>query len=201
MKKIVILFCIIVVCISVQASPTFPVSKKIKYWTSITDNGGNIIPIQGGSYGTYNPLYLDTLGSADTLVVIFPLHYPTLTQNGSNSANIPYSTNTFPYIVESWKSTGTHDTANVTVTYWQSLDGTVSANAVNYNWFQVTAGASPSAYSKTEAVRKIDQAYFETDFARTIVWFNARYLAIRYISATKSGFKMCPKVTLRNNVH
>ncbi len=210
MRKLIILALLVITC-AAQATD-LPRATRIKKWT---DPNGIKVSIQGGDYGIYNTTLADTLASQDTIFVVFPVYYPDRYAKVGQTLDIPFVENLNPYFNFKWQSGGVHDTVSVTVTYWQSLTGNITfTTGKGSDWFPVTYGTTSNApvgnlsgvtqslrlNTKSNSTNTLDPySVFEYDFARQLVWFNARFVGIRIIAGTKSGFKGIPVITLRNN--
>jgi hypothetical protein len=157
MKKIFILVFLTAFTASMFAQVP-KVATKVKSLAGLSANGLTI---------AVNPSYADTLKSTDTIF------YKTLV----NHSNIGY-----PYVSLLFKGVAGADTATVTVTFWQSVDGT-------HNWTQVLNTTSPTAWatSLTKAVQKAGG--MDIDFWRSVGWFQSTYLGVRLICGTSSSFK------------
>jgi hypothetical protein len=213
MKKYLVL--ILILGIACVAQAQFPYSQtKIKVCV------GNQSTVQGGNLAVYNKTYHDTLKTNDTLVVIIPCFYPNKTTGNVSSLDVPYSNNLYPEIIEYWKKAGTTDTI-VTVTFWQSLSGSVASTATTKTayladgtttsvvlpapllatsiWKQIKNTTTPTNYTVNETVTSAATA--EYDFYSGVFYFTGRYLAIRYIARAKSGFAYCPTFAIRMLAH
>lgn len=157
MKKIFASFLFITLSVVLFAQVP-KVTTKVKTLGAI--NPGVILPI--------NSSLTDTLKSTDTLFY---------------KVQINHSDVGYPYISLLLKGgiAGT-DTATVTVTFWQSVDGKT-------NWTQVLNTTSPTAWatSLTKAVQKAGG--MDIDFWRSIAWFRSQFLGIRLICGTSASEK------------
>jgi hypothetical protein len=178
MKNIFLIATLICFAFSTFAQlPT--VSSKIKTGYSVKQ----------GNFITLNPTLSDTLASGDTLFYV---------------VSIEHTNMVYPFIVEQWKKTSTADTI-VIATYWQSINGFTTAAQATSNsniatsWKQLNYGTSPGAYSRTVTVTSASTN--EIDFWQNIIWFQGRYLGIRYIARAKSGFKYIPQNIIKIPFH
>jgi hypothetical protein len=209
MKKILLLVSLLaLVCVAQAQLPRVAKAKTHSYsaYSSVTPYDA-LNPIYAGQWGSWNTLGTDSLKSNDTMVVVFPIFNPTFNTKEGNTLfpNICY-----PYITFDFES-GVTDTAtiaaNVTVTYWGSMTPdlvTATATTTNYHWFQLKYGNNTDVqrgvYAPTAlSVVKTSGVWFEHDFVGAQVFTPARYVAVRLISATKSGFVKKPIIKLRNN--
>ncbi len=154
MKKILVSLLLL---ISVTAFCQLPkIATKVKNLGAIT--AGVIQPI--------NAAYADTLKSADT--VFYKLV-------------VNHSRVVFPYVSLNVKATAGADTSVITVTFWQSVDGT--------RWSQVLNTASPTPWATTISKANQKAGNVDIDFWRSIGWFQSQYLGIRLIATSVSGYK------------
>ena len=159
---------IIAIVLSVNVFAQMPRASKIK----------SLKAVNQGEFVNFNPSLSDTMSSADTLVY---------------KVSLTHTNQIVPYIIQKVKRLDS--TANVTITFWESVD--------NSTWYAIQAWTSLSnfaltSYSKTASVSaNISTPYlFDADAA----FFSSRYFAIRYISATKTGFHCIPYGTIKFNI-
>jgi hypothetical protein len=133
-----------------------PQTSKVKTLGAVSP--GKIMPI--------NNSLTDTLGSNDTIF------YKQLVNHDQVC---------FPYLSLLQKHVAGADTAVVTITLWQSVDGV-------HNWKQVKATTSPSAYSFTFS-KALQLTGSEIDGWSAVIWFRSQYIGIRLVSATISSYK------------
>jgi hypothetical protein len=163
----------ILLLIAVAVSAQLPtVSTKIK----------NVGASKQGEYISFNKNLTDTLKSGDTLFYKFEITH-------TNEIN--------PYVVQNWKLIAADTT--VTVTFWQSMDGITTASR---SWIQIynttTLPVTTSAYAKSVTATSANTVNY--DFGQDMAFLSSRYLGIRYIAKTKTGFKSIPYGTVKNNI-
>jgi hypothetical protein len=130
--------------------------------------------VQQGYTANFNSSYTDTLKSGDTLFYVCAVtHY--------NEVN--------PYLQVNFNKIAADTTAVVTL--WQSMTGVTTSST---SWNQVKSGSSPSAWSATIS------ANTEYDGHSLPIWFAGRYIGIRFIGKTKTGFKTRPYGTVKFNI-
>lgn len=127
-----------------------------------------------GDYVTFNTSYADTLKSGDTLSYVFPVTHI--------NCLWPYMTQKFRLVAND---------ATVTVKFYQSMDG--------ITYYQVLAGGTPSAYTKTVATTSGSSVQYS--FIQDTAQFESRYLKVMYFAAVNSGFKTIPYGTVKLNLY
>lgn len=123
------------------------------------------VAIEQGKYVRFGR-GIDSLGTSDTLI------YPFV---------ITHTNNIAPYIAMTWTKVGA-GTPTVAVTLDQSMDGTT--------WYACKAGKAQSDYSKSLSLTAT--ASSSISFERDSIYFEARYLRIKYISnsTANTNFKV-----------